>query len=110
MGGFALVALEGFIGGHKDRATAQRKRRVGNLIALQQAVELKRYIDGFVTLIRVALLPISYRTEWGKGGSKWVVVFGRSGCFLGWFADGCWAVLAKRQPASTMATSNKLIK
>lgn len=42
MGGFALVALEGFIGGHKDRAAAQRKRWVGNLIALQQAVELQR--------------------------------------------------------------------
>jgi len=83
MGGFALVALEGFIGGHKDRATAQRKRRVGNLIALQQAVELKRYIDGFVTLIRVALLPISYRTEWGKGGVSGWWFSGGVGAFWG---------------------------
>lgn len=36
----SLVALEGFIGGHKDRAGAQRERRIGNRILLQQTIEL----------------------------------------------------------------------
>lgn len=40
MGG-TLVALEGFVSGHKDGAGAQRKCRIGNRILLQQTIELQ---------------------------------------------------------------------